>query len=271
MVWNGQSEAVSVAFGAGESSDEREGRSALQLVEAGADDVSEQAQRSVVCELAAEALRNGWASEQEVVRLLARLWNLPFADDDAVAFDATAGPFLQARARKLGACIAIVDGASTVVVAEPSEQRLAELASLPDDRSIAVVSRSALERLADEAKSNPDVQRGTLELEVKPADVSEIDVPADPSKALADPVLADLDKVTVVLPHLRAQVEALAHDYDALEDELARSREELARLHAEHQVDAAKQRELEHALAEERSRLTTARTRFERVLEAMDV
>lgn len=86
-------------------------------------------------------VRRGWVTEDEVARLLADQWDLDYVDRASIWFDADAlGRLSREDAQRLEALPVRVEGDQVVVaVAEPTEQRLAELRKLIGDEAIVVV------------------------------------------------------------------------------------------------------------------------------------
>ncbi len=90
----------------------------------------------------------GWASEDDVAKLLAEQWQLGYVDRASIFFDAAALTRLsRSQARQLEALpTRVQDGHVVVAVAEPTEQRLAALrAVIGDDTVVVVVPKTALD------------------------------------------------------------------------------------------------------------------------------
>lgn len=193
-------------------------------------------------------VRRGWASEDDVAKLLAEQWQLGYLDRASIYFDAEALTRLsRAQARQLEALpTRIQDGHVVVAVAEPTEQRLAALrAVIGDDTVVVVVPKTALDAglrsellsgteadVADAAKQRRDELAD--ELEVAPAPPVELVTPAgepqlvtpaaEPPPAAASPpsTLLEQPELTDVL----AALEAAARDATTLQltvSELSRS------------------------------------------------
>src|SRR3954471_22162683 len=93
-------------------------------------------------------VRRGWASEDDVAKQLAEQWELDYVDRASIWFDADALSRLSREdAQHLEALPIRVEGDRVVVaVAEPTEQRLAELRRvIGDDTVVVVVPRTALD------------------------------------------------------------------------------------------------------------------------------
>src|SRR3954471_3971254 len=93
-------------------------------------------------------VRRGWATEDDVAKLLAEQWELSYVDRASIWFDANALSRLSREdAQNLEALPIRVEGDRVMVaVAEPTEQRLAELRRLiGDDTVVVVVPKTALD------------------------------------------------------------------------------------------------------------------------------
>jgi type II secretion system (T2SS) protein E len=93
-------------------------------------------------------VRRGWASEDDVARLLAEQWGLGYVDRASIWFDVDAlGRLSREDAQQLEALPVRVERDRVMVaVAEPTEQRLADLRRLIGaDTVVVVVPRTALE------------------------------------------------------------------------------------------------------------------------------
>ena len=226
---------------------------------------TEQKLRLVVDGLGELALRNGWTDEQSLARFWARQWELPFLADDAVEFDADAAAGLPLeQARRLGAFVGLVESARTVVVSEPSEERLAEVGSLlGKDVSFAVVTSATLGRLLEQMEAE-DMQIETFEADATSAEARAAD------EAQTDMIVAELDVATAGLVAFRERVEELTRARRAAEEQLASCRSELVTLREELATDQAARSELEHKLSRERHRLGTVRERVAEALGALD-
>lgn len=96
-------------------------------------------------------VRRGWASEEELARLLARQWGLPAVDPGALSLDPLAVAKLDSdAAAELGGFPVWFDEHSLVVaVAEPSEERFAAFRELLGSPSFVVVPRTTLQELLE--------------------------------------------------------------------------------------------------------------------------
>jgi len=90
----------------------------------------------------------GWATEDEVAKVLADQWELRYVDRASIWFDADAlGRLSREDAQRLEALpTRVEDGRVMVAVAEPTEQRLAALRDvIGEDTVVVVVPRTALQ------------------------------------------------------------------------------------------------------------------------------
>jgi Type II secretion system (T2SS), protein E, N-terminal domain len=95
-------------------------------------------------------LRWQLVDERQLARLLARQWHLPFLDEQEVVPERAALTVLAAADAQRLAAVPVFwqDGVLRVVVAEPTEERLAEVhARIPQGVAFAVVTSGTLERL----------------------------------------------------------------------------------------------------------------------------
>ena len=93
-------------------------------------------------------VRRGWATEDDVAKLLAKQWQLGYVDRASIWFDADALQRMsREQARRLEALpTRMQDGRVVVAVAESTEERLAALrAVIGDDTIVVVVPKTALD------------------------------------------------------------------------------------------------------------------------------
>ena len=93
-------------------------------------------------------VQRGWATEDDVAKLLAEQWQLGYVDRASIFFDADAlGRLSREEAQRLGALpTRIQDGHVVVAVAEPTEERLSALrAVIGEDTLVVVVPKTALD------------------------------------------------------------------------------------------------------------------------------
>lgn len=126
----------------------------------------------------------GWATEDDVARLLAEQWNLEYVDRASIWFDADAlGRLSREDAQRLEALPVRVEGDRVMVaVAEPTEQRLAELGRIIGDEVVViVVPKSALDAgIRSELLTSRGAvtEESTMNEEVNHDEGSSDDVPA---------------------------------------------------------------------------------------------
>lgn len=116
-------------------------------------------------------VRRGWATEDQLARLLAEQWDLPFSSADLLAIDPTAVRQLKgSQARQIGALPVWYERIGRqvaeqgyerrlmVAIAEPSDERFAAVREAIEDHEIGyvVVARSALERLLHSRLTSSD-------------------------------------------------------------------------------------------------------------------
>jgi hypothetical protein len=201
-------------------------------------------------------LRRGWIDEDGLAQLLAQQWDLPFVGPDALetAVVEGDGPWVS-EARQLAACVVSWgDGASAVVVAEPTSDRLNGLRELLGGQpAFAVVTPASLKALLARVPREP-AQRATAD---EPAAETSFPEDADP-----DLLITQLETATGALAALRERVEQLTERRHAVERELPELRSEVDRL--SRQYDAAQDhvRECELELERERERHADLRAKL---------
>jgi len=125
----------------------------------------------------------GWATEDDVAKLLAEQWQLGYVERASIWFDADALQRMsREQARRLEALpTRMQDGRVVVAVAEPTEERLAALrAVIGDDTIVVVVPKTALDAGL----------RGDLLDSEEPVDIKEKrSSPASPPPASARPAV----------------------------------------------------------------------------------
>jgi hypothetical protein len=93
-------------------------------------------------------VRRGWATEDDVAKLLAEQWGLGYVERASIFFDSDAlGRMSREEAQRLEALpTRVQDGRVVVAVAEPTDERLGDLrAVIGDDTVVVVVPKSALD------------------------------------------------------------------------------------------------------------------------------
>jgi hypothetical protein len=212
-------------------------------------------------------VRRGWATEDDVAKLLAEQWGLGYVERASIFFDSDAlGRMSREEAQRLEALpTRVQDGRVVVAVAEPTDERLSDLRDvIGDDTTVVVVPKSALDaglrsellsgrpdegsdggdRAADEELETPaPPQRSAV---VRPIPQRASRRPAGP----AGDVEPELDGVLNALQSAAAEAATLGAGVAALSERLA----ELVQ-----QAEAAAARLSEAAGAEESERATIER------------
>ncbi|MEO5576001.1 MAG: hypothetical protein ABIR67_02465 [Gaiellaceae bacterium] len=144
-------------------------------------------------------VRRGWTTEDEVAKLLAEQWHLPYVDRASIYFDVDAlSRMSRQEAQHLEALpTRVQDGRVVVAVAEPTEQRLTALrAVIGEDTVVVVVPKTALEAgLRSELLSGSaeEATHGALgEQHEQPPARSPVQLAAMPAPPRAAPGLAPL-------------------------------------------------------------------------------
>lgn len=110
-------------------------------------------------------VRRGWATEDDVAKLLAAQWELGYVERASIFFDSDAlGRLTREQAQRLEALpTRVQDGRVVVAVAEPTEERLAALrAVIGPDTVVVVVPKTALDAgLRSELLSGHPAERST--------------------------------------------------------------------------------------------------------------
>ncbi|MEO5576943.1 MAG: hypothetical protein ABIR67_07935 [Gaiellaceae bacterium] len=122
----------------------------------------------------------GWASEDDVAKLLAEQWNLGYVDRASIWFDGDALTRMsREQAQLLEALPTRVEhGRVVVAVADPTEERLASLrAVIGDDTVVVVVPKTALDAGLRSDLLSDERESAVKETEEPPADSFE-DVPS---------------------------------------------------------------------------------------------
>jgi hypothetical protein len=164
--------------------------------------------------------RRGWASEDDVARLLADQWDLGYVERASIWFDADAlARMSRSEARRLKALpTRIEDGHVVVAVAEPTEQRLAALRKvIGDDTVVVVVPKSALDAgLSSQLlfRDTHPSHRGESTEAPEPDAVQEHDLSSQ-EPAPADPP----DPLRAVDPESEPEPEAELNDKSEIEPE----------------------------------------------------
>jgi hypothetical protein len=230
-------------------------------------------------------VRRGWATEDDVAKLLAEQWELSYVDRASIWFDANALSRLSREdAQNLEALPIRLEGDRVMVaVAEPTEQRLAELRRLiGDDTVVVVVPKTALDA---GIRSQLLTSRGPSVEESHAPDEPDVDEPWTPEPAREEPALLEEPAVfeapRSVEPPPEPRVAAAPpvsvpapHGGTDLSDLAARARDvadfiagqAVATREYDRRID-----ELEAELAKSRAATAEAKTQLAAVLQLVDV
>jgi Type II secretion system (T2SS), protein E, N-terminal domain len=245
-------------------------RKALASLLAEAGVASEDALRSAAIEGMAQGerlgeivLRRGWIDETGLARLLARQWELPFLSDEEVEVAAAAVEVLPLEcAQRTGACVtAVRNGGPAVAIAEPNEQRFAELrALLAAEPTFVVVTPTTLTRLLE--------QLAAAEADAKLQDAAA--AASEAEQAQADTLLGELDAVTAVLGTLRRGMDQLAQRRHLAEQQLADCRSQLAELARERALEQERIIVLGRQRSEAQARFAAVKAKLRELLAGLD-
>jgi hypothetical protein len=230
-------------------------------------------------------VRRGWATEDDVAKVLAEQWELSYVDRASIWFDANALSRLSREdAQNLEALPIRLEGDRVMVaVAEPTEQRLAELRRLiGDDTVVVVVPKTALDAgirsqlltsrgpsaeeshapeeptvdapwTHDPAREEPTVPDEPAVFEAPPP----VELPPEPRVAAAPPVSVPAPRGGTDLSDLAARARDIA---DFIAGQAVATRE------YDRRID-----ELEAELAKSRAATAEAKTQLAAVLQLVDV
>jgi general secretion pathway protein E/type IV pilus assembly protein PilB len=219
-------------------------------------------------------VRRGWASEEDVAKLLAEQWQLGYVERASIWFDADAlSRMTREQAQRLEALpTRVQDGRVVVAVAEPTEQRLADLrAVIGDETVVVVVPKTALDAGLHGELLDSEEPTVAPEKRSEPAD-SPVELPASvpptvhaaftpPPRAVASPrpdTDDDLDEMLRSLAEAAAEAASLQQGVGELSRRLERLSAGLATAVNDLQgaaADRAKVERLEEQL-EHRTELT---------------
>jgi BMFP domain-containing protein YqiC len=177
-------------------------------------------------------VRRGWAREEEIARVLAQQWELPFATGVSPSQDPAVREVLAIEeARRLEVYpLSHEEGHLIVALADPSDERLRALhARLGNTVRPVIVPRSELQALLESARApeSDDV----LESPQSPVDsTAQIghEVPETMSED-HDPLMDEFAGLTVALDSSVEQLNRVRADFDGLAEALARARGKLER------------------------------------------
>ncbi len=183
-------------------------------------------------------VRKGWASEDDLAKILADQWSLRYVDRSAISFDENAlSRMSREEATRLEALPMQVskDGAVVVAVAEPTDARLVALRTLLGDRiDCVVVAKSAID-----AGLRSKLLAGGLDTVVEETTIT----PAGDSDEASVPKASDFDKVATTLS-------------EGLSSQLASLRAIVVEAEAARERDSLEITRLSHELSERNTELT---------------
>jgi Type II secretion system (T2SS), protein E, N-terminal domain len=226
-------------------------------------------------------VRRGWASEDDVARLLAKQWGLRYVDRASIWFDADGLTRLSREdAQRLGALPTRVENGRVVVaVAEPTEQRLATLAELIGDTVVVVVPKTALEAgLHSELLSSRKAEEEGEEEEVEPEPEQKATEVVRPALAPVPPPAPEapapgsgsaLDDVANLAAQARDLAELLAAQAEAATTELSA---QAGRRATEEELAAARRRvdELQSQLVAQRAAVQEVKRHLETAVRVIE-
>ena len=224
-------------------------------------------------------VRRRWATEDDVARVLAKQWGLRYVDRASIWFDADALARLSREdAQRMEALPTRVErGRVVVAVAEPTEQRLAELEELIGETVVVVVPKTALEAglhselLSSRKASEPgqeDPRAPEQEAGERPA-LASVPSPSAP-EASAPASGSALEDVAALAAQARDLAEVLAAQAEAATSELSTR---AGRRSAEDELADARARidELESKLAAQRVVMQELKRGLEAALRAVEL
>jgi MshEN domain len=229
-------------------------------------------------------LARGWLDEEGLARLLARQWSIPFLARESLGLDPAAATLLTTeQAQELRACAIGRSGEGpTVVVAEPTTERLAALNTLlGGSLRFAVVTEAALEGLlgqrarvgpAHATVADDDAPTGEEEAPHAPA-ATDLALNPQPDSVtpagdddLTDALVAELEQATVGLSAARERIEQLAGARRGAEQMVADLHDRLTHLDQERTREHERSRGIEAELAAERESNRAFRRRIAELL-----
>ena len=187
--------------------------------------------------LAEVVVRHGWASEEEVARVIAQQYELPFLTGEEFAVEPEVASLIDAKkARHVEACpVGYMEQSLVVAIADPAEARLREVRQLLGDKTMfVVVTPTTLRELydavwdvpsepaqssAEKPKDKPKEKPGT-----EPLPELELDFDTGEILEALDAIEAAFNAGVEVVESVRGQVHALVEATTAQRRELVESR-----------------------------------------------
>jgi hypothetical protein len=230
-------------------------------------------------------LARGWIGGEGLARLLARQWSIPFLPRESLGLDPAAATLLSTeQAQELQACaIGTTEDGPTVVIAEPTTQRLEALkALLGESTRFAVVTEESLDGLlaqrarvgparptvvSDDAPTEDDDSPASAALTSAAPEPSSPDLPAAATAdELTDVLVAELEQATEGITAARERIEQLAGARHGAEQLVADLNERLTHVAEERTRQHERSREIEAELEAERERSRALRSRIAELL-----
>jgi hypothetical protein len=209
-------------------------------------------------------LRRGWIDEAGLAQLLARQWGLVYLADEAAVVDQSTSALLSAQeAERLGVCvIGFVEGLPLVAVAEPAEDRFADVRSaLGRECDFAVVGKSTLERLVAQRVS---VDGDEQAVSARAATAQTAD------DAEAERLLGELDTAATTLLAWAERVKRVVELQHQTEGQLSASREEIVAVREELARERATVDRLERELAHRHELVSAAKAKLADVARTLE-
>jgi hypothetical protein len=240
---------------------------------------------------------HGWLDEDQLGRIVAEQWRLPFLERTTLTLDpSTAGLLSVEQSRSLGGCvIGLREEGLLVAVAEPTTERLNQFRdqlgaiAAPTQVRFAVVSGASLEGLlgqlarlrptalppSPQQETRPEVTRGPHQPDGGTPNESEHRSAPPEAGTIAEAVvvealLADLEQASAGLATLHERVEQLGAAGRASEQQAADLRRQRDTAGEEAARQQQRVRELEQTLDHERARGQAFRQRLVALLEEFD-
>jgi hypothetical protein len=198
-------------------------------------------------------VRRGWAGEEEIARVLAQQWELPFATGVSPSQDPAVREVLPVEeARRLEVYpLAYEEGDLIVALADPSDERLRALhARLGDTIRPVIVPRSELQALLESARApeSDDV----FESPQSPVD-SAAQIGHEVPDTMSDdhhPLMDEFAELTVALDSSGEQLNRVRANLDGLAEALVQARGKLERCEQQLQLLEAERAQVRAAIRE---------------------
>jgi MshEN domain len=177
-------------------------------------------------------VRRGWAGEEEIARVLAQQWELPFATGVSPSQDPAVREVLPVEeARRLEVYpLSYEEGDLIVALADPSDERLRALhARLGDAIRPVIVPRSELQALLESARAPESAD--VFESPQSPVD-STAQIGDEVPDTISDdhhPLMDEFAELTVALDSSGEQLNRVRANLDGLAEALVRARGKLER------------------------------------------